>query len=70
MMSMEGRDFGDLTAEAARFGAVLVAKGLTPDQVATLMRKVQPVLAEAVQLVEDGVDIDAIGFGIQHPGRS
>jgi len=69
-MSMDGNVADDLAAQTARLGAALAAKGLTPDQVAALMRKVQPVLAEAVQLVEDGADVDTIAFGIQHPGRS
>lgn len=61
----------DLAAETARLGAMLVDKGLTPDQVATVMREqVQPVLAEAVRQVENGTDVDAIEFGLHYPGRS
>ena len=69
-MSMDRSD-DDLAAETARFGAMLAGKGLTPDQVATVMREqVQPVLAEAVRQVESGADIDAIEFGLRYPGRS
>jgi len=66
------RSTGDtLAAETARFGAMLAGKGLTPDQVATVMRdQVQPVLAEAVRRVESGADVDAIEFGLQYPGQS
>lgn len=68
---MDGSTPGDLAAETARLGAMLAGKGLTPDQVATVMREqVQPVLAEAVRQVENGADVDAIEFGLQYPGRS
>lgn len=70
-MSMDGSTTDDLAAETARLGAMLAGKGLTPDQVATVMREqVQPVLAEAVRQVENGADVDAIEFGLQYPGRS
>lgn len=70
-MSVDGSTADDLAAETARFGAMLASKGLTPDQVAAVMRhQVQPVLAEAVRRVENGADIDSIGFGLTYPGRS
>jgi len=70
-MSMDGGTPDELAAETARFGAMLAGKGLTPDQVAAVMREqVQPVLADAVRQVENGADIDAIEFGLQYPGRS
>jgi hypothetical protein len=48
-----------LDVEAAKFGAMLAGKSLLPEQVATVMRdQVQPVLADAVRLVERGADID------------
>jgi hypothetical protein len=61
----------DLDVEAAKFGAMLAGKGLSPEQVATVMRdQVQPVLADAARLVENGADIDAIEFGIRYPGQA
>jgi hypothetical protein len=70
-MSMDGSTPDGLAAETARLGAMLAGKGLTPDQVAAVMRdQVQPVLAEAVRQVENGADIDAIEFGLQYLGRS
>ena len=70
-MSVDGSIPGDLATEAARFGAMLAGKGLTPDQVATIMRdQVQPALAEAARQVEDGADVDSIEFRIQYPGQA
>ncbi|MFD1047749.1 hypothetical protein ACFQ1S_20520 [Kibdelosporangium lantanae] len=58
----------ELAGETARFGAMLAGKGLTPDQVATVMRDhVQPALDEAMRRVENGEDINAIEFGLQYP---
>ncbi|AHJ58520.1 hypothetical protein [Amycolatopsis keratiniphila] len=58
-------------AETARLGAMLAGKGLTPDQVATLMRDhVEPVLDEAARLVESGTPVEEIQFGVQYRGRS
>ncbi len=57
--------------EAARLGAMLAGKGLTPDQVETVVREqVEPVLAEATRLVENGTPVDEIQFVIKHRGRS
>jgi hypothetical protein len=55
-MSMsEHPDRTDLDVETAKFGAMLARKGLTPDQLTTVMRdQVQPVLADAARLVEQG----------------
>jgi hypothetical protein len=61
-------DRAALDAETARMGAMLAGKGLTPEQVATVMREqVQPVLAEAVERAERGEDVE---FEIRYPGRS
>ncbi|GAB3167465.1 hypothetical protein GCM10027258_92850 [Amycolatopsis stemonae] len=62
--------WADLNVETARLGAMLAGKGLSPDQVARLIReRVQPVLAAAVELVDGGADIDTIEFGLRYPGR-
>lgn len=54
----------------AKLGALLAAKGLTPDQVATVMSdQVLPALADAARLVENGVDIDDLKFEIRHADR-
>lgn len=62
----EHLDRADLDVQNATLGAMLASKGLTPEQVAVVMREqVQPVLAEAVRRVEDGADIDALEFAIR-----
>jgi len=61
----------DLNVQSAKLGAMLASKGLTPEQVAAVMRdQVQPVLADAVRRVEDGADIDALEFVIRYPGQA
>jgi len=60
-MSTEKSSRDDVAAETARLGAMLAGKGLTPDQVATLMRdEVQPVLTDAVRRVETGATSSAM----------
>lgn len=59
----------EMTAEdAAKLGAMLAGKGLTPDQVGKVMREqVEPVLAEAMRRVENGEDVSTLEFGLRSP---
>lgn len=66
---MAADDRAGQAASDAKLGAMLAGKGLTPDQVATLMRDhVQPALAEAGRMVDDGANPASLGFEIR--GRS
>ncbi|WP_410597824.1 hypothetical protein [Amycolatopsis sp. lyj-23] len=60
-------DRADVDVQTARLGALLASKGLTPDQVATVMKEqVQPALAEAVERTERGEHVE---FVIRHQPR-
>jgi hypothetical protein len=50
---------------AAKFGAKMAAKGLSPEQVEQLVDKAVPVLDKAVQLADSGVPLDQIQFEIR-----
>jgi hypothetical protein len=67
----EHRDRAELAVENAKLGAMLAAKGLTPEEVATVMRdQVQPLLDEASRRAERGEDISKLEIGLRYPGQS
>jgi hypothetical protein len=71
MVMSEHPDRADLGVQSAKLGAMLASKGLTPEQVVTVMREqVQPVLAEAVRRVEADADVDALEFVVRHSGQT
>jgi hypothetical protein len=54
----------EIAGETARLGAMLAIKGLTPDQVATVVRdQVQPLLDDAIGRTERGEDISQLQVG-------
>lgn len=55
----------DLAEAAARFGAQMAAKGLSADQITSLMANARPALDEAARRVAAGEDVDSIRFEVR-----
>jgi hypothetical protein len=62
---MSEEELYDLTEAAARFGARMAARGLSEDQVASLMANARPALDEAARRVAAGEDVDSIRFELR-----
>lgn len=62
---MPDQELYDLTEAAARFGAQMAAKGLSPDQITSLMANARPALDEAARRVAAGEDVDSIRFEVR-----